>query len=203
MRSTFSKIPKKYIIGIDEVGRGALAGPVTVCAVAMLSSYYSTASWSFLRDSKKLSPRQREKWCEYIHKNVRQGIFFVRVVSVPHFFIDTHGIASSVNKAASLALRRLDVPLNQSFIVSDYGITVTSPVHSIVKGDEKEPIISFASIKAKVHRDIIMNRYAKCYTRYAFETNKGYGTHVHRNSLRMYGRTPIHRITFIKKLACR
>lgn len=197
---------KKYCIGIDEVGRGPLAGPVVVAAVLLPRGLKLTAGGGRLqlKDSKKLTKLQRERWQRYLcaHPKVR----FATARSHPPV-IDRLNISRAANAAACRAFLRL---MQQGFNASacqvylDGGLYLGNgrnrlPGRTIVKGDEKINAIKAASIIAKVSRDRAMIRLAKQYPAYGFEMHKGYGTRLHQQALRKYGKTPLHRLTFIKK----
>lgn len=190
----------KYIIGIDEVGRGPLAGPVTVAAVATTGNFKNLK----LRDSKKLSERQRETWFKYIKKKFKYA-----VASVSPRTIDKINISKAANLAATRALRRLlmkrKFPLNKTKIFLDGGLKIKEPLstfynpRTIIKGDEKVPAIALASIVAKVTRDKRMKKLHKKYPKYRFNKNKGYGTKKHIKAIKKHGPIDIHRSTFTNK----
>ncbi len=210
------KLSQKYIIGIDEVGRGSLAGPVMVAALAMpmnLKLKIKSANWRIklkLRDSKKLSLKQREEWFKFIKQ---QKIYFV-VASVSPKIIDKINVSQAANLAATKALQRLiknyELRIKNCAIYLDGGLYIKSKIKNqksklqfknlktktIIRGDEKIPAISLASIVAKVHRDKLMKRLHKKYPRYDFINNVGYGTKKHIKALRKFGHSLIHRKTF-------
>ncbi|MBU2263185.1 ribonuclease HII [Patescibacteria group bacterium] len=196
----------KYIIGIDEVGRGPLAGPVTVAAVAVTVNYKLQKPNSKLRDSKKLSAKQRELWFDYIKKNKK---LFYAISSVSPRTIDKINISKAANLAATRALRRLlmkhRLPRNKIKIFLDGGLKIKQPLstfydpHTIIKGDEKIPAIALASIVAKVTRDRKMRKLHKKYPKYGFNKHKGYGTKKHIKAIKKHDLTDIHRKTFSKK----
>ncbi|MCL5004689.1 MAG: ribonuclease HII [Patescibacteria group bacterium] len=206
------KLSQKYIIGIDEVGRGCLAGPVTVAATLLNirppQGLRSCGGRKLtLRDSKKLSAKQREAWFDFIKQ---QKISFA-VASVSPKIIDKINISQAANLAAKNAVRRLiknsklriqnckfyldgGLYLPKSIILNSKFCILNST--TVVKGDEKIPAISFASIVAKVHRDKLMKRLHKKYPRYGFIRNVGYGTKEHIKAIRKFGSSPIHRKSF-------
>ena len=200
----------KYIIGIDEVGRGPLAGPVTVTALAVPANYKLQKPNSKLRDSKKLSAKQRELWFDYIKKNKK---LFYAISSVSPRTIDKINISKAANLAATRALRRLlmkhRLPRNKIKIFLDGGLKIKQPLstflstfynpHTIIKGDEKIPAIALASIVAKVTRDRKMRKLHKKYPKYGFNKHKGYGTKKHIKAIKKHDLTDIHRKTFSKK----
>jgi ribonuclease HII len=219
----------KYIIGIDEVGRGPIAGPVAVCAFLLkdekILENQKDKNLPKLKDSKKLSKKQRELWFEYLKKQKEEGNcdYFVSFVSSEN--IDKFGIAKCIQKALDKSLMKITSPENLFTRSSDEGGRVARPsqkdiqdqfssfhifldggLHApkeyenqetIIKGDELYPVISCASIIAKVTRDRIMAKYGKEYPEYGFEKHSGYGTKAHYEAIKKHGRTPIHRKTFI------
>ncbi len=188
-------------IGIDEVGRGPLAGPVFVAAVALPASVDLAASGLPLRDSKKLTEMQRTAWHAWIrrHPEIRY-----EVAKCAPKTIDRINITQAANRAARAAHARLirrTGRANPGTILLDYGIRLDKGVaqEMIVKGDEKVPAITLASIMAKVARDAYMAKQAKKHPGYGWEANKGYGTASHIKALKKWGPCDIHRLTFIRK----
>lgn len=207
---------KDFIIGIDEVGRGPLAGPVAVCAFGfcvrqdltqdfnMLIENAKTEHKLKLKDSKKLSAKQREKWFEIILGWQKQGICDFAISYVSNENIDKFGIAPCIKKALAESLKKLLAQNN--FLPADCKILLDGGLkapdeyinqETFIKGDEDYPQISFASIVAKVSRDKIMANYAKKYPQYGLDTNMGYGSAAHMQALKTHGLTPIHRKSFI------
>ena len=179
----------KLIAGMDEAGRGPLAGPVTAaCCIPDLSSIISG-----INDSKKLSPKKRNELYEAIIGNV---IGF-RIIDVDEKEIDETNILVATKKAMRTAVAQL-TPAPEILLVDavkeDFGI----PSRAIIHGDALSYCIGAASILAKVHRDRLMDEYAERYPEYGFEKHKGYGTAYHIEMLKKYGPCPIHRKTFIK-----
>lgn len=196
------------IIGIDEVGRGALAGPVVVvAAAATVNLKLKIKNFKLkLGDSKKLSPKQREIWFDFVKK---QKIPYA-TASVSPKIIDRINISNAANLAASRAFRKLTnrYRLNSKFckVFLDGGLYLPKSLNakfyilnSIIKGDEKIPVISLASIVAKVNRDRYMKKLHKKYPQYDFINNVGYGTKRHIKALKKYGVSKIHRLTFLRK----
>lgn len=201
----------RYIIGIDEVGRGALAGPVTVAAVAITVNpkpkIRNPKPRLKLRDSKKLTPRQRETWFGYI--KTHPGIFYTTAGVSPKI-IDKINISNAANLAATRAIARLltnrKLANGGLKIFLDGGLylntkTLMANGHwsnpkTIIKGDEKIPAITLASIVAKVSRDRLMKKLHRKFPRYDFINNVGYGTKKHLRTIKKYGRLPIHRKSF-------
>lgn len=190
---------KKCIVGIDEVGRGPFAGPVTVCACSIPNDFDRKLFKGF-RDSKRLSANQRGEWFQKIKSWQKIGLKF-GVTSVSNKVIDSKGLSVAINSALLLSLAKIKSP-NSSVILLDGGLKAPKEFKNqktIVKGDEKEPIIALASIIAKVTRDAYMIRIAKKYPQYNLEINKGYGTKAHSNAILKYGLSPIHRKSFTRR----
>ena len=205
---------KKCVVGIDEVGRGSLAGPVVVAAVlAPANSKWLIANGPYeLRDSKKLTPQKREQWFKYIKSRPEVSFALARVYPRR---IEKMNISKAANLAAFRAFARLSKTYNltpkTSAIYLDGGLYLGkkeySPstssgritVKTVIRGDEKIKVIMIASIIAKVHRDRLMTRLGKIYPKYGFESHKGYGTKAHFRSLKKHGASEAHRLTFLKK----
>lgn len=198
----------KYIIGIDEVGRGPIAGPVAVCAFLMKDELFYEGEKNVklpkLRDSKKLSKKQREIWFEYLKVAKTEGFCDYHVSFVSSENIDKFGIAKCIQKALNTSLLNLTNSSNlksancQLFL--DGGLHAPKEYtnqETIIRGDELHPVISLASIVAKVSRDAIMTKYAKVYPDYSFDKHMGYGTKAHYEAIKTHGQTPIHRKSFI------
>jgi ribonuclease HII len=181
----------QHIAGIDEVGRGPLAGPVVAAAVIL--SIQNKPFWLFqVRDSKKLSPRKREFLSECIYKEA----LAVGIGVVPSETIDERGIVASTKLAMCSAVEELDVP--PDFLLID-ALTLSEldmPQKGIIKGDNLSLSIAAASIVAKVHRDRLMEEYDSSYPGYSFARHKGYPTTEHLKRLRHLGCCPIHRKSF-------
>lgn len=201
----------KYLIGIDEVGRGALAGNVSVAALALRKNF-KLGAWNLkLKDSKKLTPKQREIWFEYIKKELRLPF---AVASIPPKKIDGINISQSANLAAGKALDALiknhKLKITNCEIFLDGGLylkvagnklkTINCKQQTIIKGDEKIPAIALASIIAKVSRDRQMKKLHKKFPKYGLESHKGYGTKAHFKAIKKHGPSKIHRLTFLKKM---
>lgn len=179
------------ICGVDEAGRGPLAGPV--CAAAVILPKYLEIPG--LTDSKKLSDkRRRELFPEIQRQALAYGIGFASEKE-----IDEINILQATFLAMERALAQLSIPPELALIdgnrEKDFGL----PVKTVIKGDSLSANIAAASILAKVSRDDLMLEMAREYPQYGFEVHKGYGTKAHYDALRMYGPCPIHRQTFLKK----
>ncbi len=182
----------QYICGIDEVGRGPLAGPVVAGAVILPKD----ETILYLNDSKKLSEKKREAlYDEIMEKAVATGIGMVGPGR-----IDEINILQATYEAMRQAIKNLkvrpDLLLNDAVTIPEVDI----PQVPIIKGDAKSVSIAAASIIAKVTRDRLMVEYDKIMPGYDFAKNKGYGTKVHMEALRELGPTPIHRRSFIKNI---
>jgi ribonuclease HII len=203
---------KSFIIGVDEVGRGPLAGPVTVCGVLITSNFDPRRinKRNPLRDSKKLSKLQRDKWFSCIKKE--KNILF-SLKSVSPGVIDRINITRSANRAATRVVKELCEKIKHDkshiYVYLDGGLHIEKktldsinipPGHikTVIKGDEKIPAISLASIIAKVKRDTYMDRLHEKYPNYGFDVHKGYGTKKHRRAIQRYGPSKAHRLTFIR-----
>ncbi len=194
----------RYIIGIDEVGRGPIAGPVAVCSFMIKDDIflknYTDKKLPKLKDSKKLSKKQREVWFEYLKIAKNDGFCDYSVSFVSSDMIDKFGIAPSIKKALEKSLEKLKLNPKEVSIFLDGGLH--APVEyiyqeTIIRGDELHPVISLASIVAKVTRDSVMTNFALEYPEYGFENNSGYGTKAHYDAIKKHGQTSIHRKTFI------
>ncbi len=204
--------PKRYIIGIDEVGRGPLAGPITVVALATTVNIKLQISnlknkKLKLKDSKKLSALQREQWFHYMQKLKKEKKIFYQIVSIAPNIIDKINITRAANRAATQAYEKLKTKnskhIKKHVVLLDGGLYLQESYKgigkTIIKGDEKIPAISLASIIAKVTRDKYMTKMHKKYPQYGFESHKGYGTRAHYRALARYGASPLHRKTFLNK----
>ncbi len=178
------------ICGIDEAGRGPLAGPLIVVGVILLKDIKG------LNDSKKLSQRRREELYSLIVANSRYHIVIFEAST-----IDNEGISNCLRKGLEEIVDILGEN-GVSFIFDgncNYGV---KDINTMIKADAKVPEVSASSIIAKVTRDNIMQKEAKVYPNYGFETHKGYGTKKHIEAIKCYGLSPIHRKSFqIKKLS--
>ncbi|MCR4907930.1 MAG: ribonuclease HII [Lachnospiraceae bacterium] len=178
-----------YICGIDEVGRGPLAGPVTAAAVILPKD----CDILYLNDSKKLTPAKREE----LSAIIREKCVSFGVGSVDNTVIDKINILNATYEAMRLALKSLsvlpDILLNDAVTIP--GVSI--PQVPIIKGDAKSASIAAASIVAKVERDRMMVEFDRIYPGYGFASNKGYGSAEHMEAIRKYGPTPIHRRSFI------
>ncbi len=188
-------------IGIDEVGRGPIAGAVAVGSVCILGEYCRKVKKMFpvIKDSKKLSHKQRLEWLKRIDEAKEKGFLTYAISFVSSSVIDKLGIVFAINKAISGTLKSLRPRENTKFLL-DGGLYLPKCYcnqQTIIKGDEKKIAIALASIVAKVARDLRMIKLAKKFPNYGFEKHKGYGTKAHYEALKKYGVTPHHRKTFL------
>ena len=181
----------KVICGIDEAGRGPLAGPV--CAAAVILPFGCTIEG--LNDSKKLSEKKREQLFDVVKE--RAIAYAVALVDAQK--IDEINILEATFLAMKNAVRDLPLPAEYALVDGNQSKGLWIPHECVVGGDAKSPSIAAASILAKVTRDRLMRRYAEEYPAYAFEKHKGYGTKVHYAALLEHGPSPIHRMTFLRK----
>ena len=176
------------IIGVDEAGRGPLAGPVVAAAVSLAPGWFLEE----INDSKMLSPRVRAKLFPIIKKNsLGYGVGIVDVAT-----IDRINILQAALLAMKYAVEAVPIKANLLLIDGNKPIDTEIDQWTIVKGDSLSYSIAAASILAKVTRDKIMEQYHKQFPHYAFDRHKGYGTSLHRNAIKEYGPCPIHRRTF-------
>ena len=204
MEKRQNKTKKQIVFGVDEVGRGPLAGPVMACAVAALNlksqilNLKSTSKkLNFVRDSKKLSPKQREKIFDMVKKDPKIKWALGRV---GEGVIDKINIFEATKRAMVRAVlvleKKLGKKANMLLIDGNFNIPIKRNQQSIIKGDEKIPLIALASIIAKVSRDNLMQKQSKKYPQYGFAKNKGYGTRHHIDMLNKIGPCKIHRASF-------
>ena len=196
-------------IGIDEVGRGPLAGPVTVCAVYINDEkkVLKDVFGGTIRDSKKLKKDSRNMMFEIVRKNKKLEtdiIYAVASHSAEH--IDKNGINNSIRACMKSCLKSLEkkgVSVNSVHIQLDGGLYVDKTLKNQsthIKGDENFVSIALASIIAKVTRDNYMEKLSKLHPEYAWESNSGYGTLVHRQAIKSHGITQHHRKSYLKNL---
>lgn len=180
------------VAGMDEVGRGPLAGPVVVACVVLPRNYKMFG----INDSKKLSAKKREYLCEIIKRDA----LAYRIVELDNKIIDEVNILEATKMAMEKAVNELRMNIDCLLIDALKLECLKVRQISLVKGDEKSISIASASIIAKVHRDELMVAYDKIYPEYHFASNKGYGSLDHIEALKKYGPTEIHRNTFIKNI---
>ena len=181
------------VAGVDEVGRGPLAGPV-VCAAVILPLEEEKRVLG-IDDSKKLSAKKREALAEQIRAAARA----YAIAEVDAATIDEINILQATRLCMKRAVDMLVPAADMVLTDGNMTLDITLPQRSIVKGDALVCSIGAASILAKVYRDALMAEYAKLYPEYAFERNAGYGTQAHIQAIREVGACPIHRRSFITK----
>lgn len=182
----------RLIAGMDEAGRGPLAGPVVAACVIMPRDRLIEG----VNDSKKLSAKKREILYDKI---IRTAIAWgVGVVS--HEDIDKHNILEAAKMAFVQAYVKMYMTPDGVLVDAMKGLDIPVKTVSIIKGDEKSYTIAAASIIAKVYRDRLMLDYDQEYPQYNFAQHKGYGTDEHVKAIKMYGPCPIHRKTFLRKI---
>ena len=180
------------LCGVDEAGRGPLAGPV--CAAACILPRGLVIDG--LDDSKKLSDKKRRELFDVIKREaVSYGVAFATVEE-----IEEHNILRATFMAMNRAIAKLDAVPELAIIDGNRAVGIKMPARCIVKGDSKCADIAAASILAKVTRDEYMLAMAEKYPEYHFEKHKGYGTKLHYEALREYGPSPIHRMSFLKRV---
>lgn len=175
------------IAGVDEVGRGPLAGPVVAAAVICDNPVLLNK----MKDSKKLTAKAREKLCSLIMQDMIWGVGEATVEE-----IDALNILQASLLAMQRAVEGLTVPCDTLWVDGIHAPKLPHQIHCFVDGDNRFPLISAASILAKVTRDKKMCELAKLYPEYGFEKHMGYGTKAHMEALKKYGVTPIHRKSF-------
>ena len=182
----------KVIVGVDEVGRGPLAGPV-VCA-AVIMPYEEGLLIDGIDDSKKLSEKKRDMLTELI----KERAIAYTIYEVSEKEIDDINILQATRKGMREAIMAL--PFTPDIVLTDGNMTldIPFPQQSIIHGDALSYTIGAASIVAKTYRDKLMVEYAKEYPEYGFEKHKGYGTATHIKAIKEHGLCPIHRKTFTK-----
>ena len=183
----------KYIAGVDEVGRGPLAGPVVCAAVIMPLDENSLVIG--VDDSKKLSEKKREQLAE----EIKARALCYTIIEVDEKTIDEINILKATKLGMKKAIETLEIPPETVLTDGNMTIDIAFPQHSVVHGDALSYSIGAASIIAKVYRDHLMDDFAKTYPHYGFEKNKGYGTAAHIQGIKEHGLCPIHRRTFTKK----
>lgn len=189
------------IVGVDEAGRGPLAGPIAVGAAVLLVPPKKISFWYRIRDSKKLSASVREDLFKEIRNAKKKRLLDYRVSMVSHTVIDTKGLTYATRLGVKRALKNLDIKKNAQVLLDD---SLYAPKEykqkTIIGGDDTYKIIGLASIVAKVKRDKRMKNLSKKYPRYGFDIHSGYGTKRHYQAIDKNGISPIHRRTFLKSI---
>ena len=197
------------IIGIDEVGRGPLAGPLTIGAFAVSQKNRKNFEDKLLKlgitDSKKLSEQKREEYVKQLSELKKSRRCDYVTVSVSAKQIDKKGMSWCLRYAVQTALKKLDANVKTTQVLLDgslYAPLEYLQQETITKGDLKEVLIGAASIVAKVKRDTFMKKLSlkKEYEKYRFEVHKGYGTKKHREAIQKYGLSDVHRRSFCRNI---
>lgn len=195
-----------YVIGIDEVGRGPIAGPLTVCACAVRVGTDVLALFpdQELKDSKKLTEKKRLGIMEQLPVLVESGEVVFGLGEVTAEELDKVGLSNAIKAALTQALAKVhERGVSQdSFIFLDGSLKAPENYtqETIIKGDEKVPEIALASIIAKTSRDTFMKKISDAYPGYGFEKHVGYGTKAHYDAIKVQGLTPLHRRSFLTKV---
>lgn len=182
----------KLLAGVDEAGRGPLAGPVVAAAVIFSNTTFIPG----IDDSKKLSVKKRETLFDEINNKA----LAVGVGIVDHQEIDKINILQAALKAMSAAVKSLNVAPDLILIDGNKSFYSETPTQTIVKGDQKSFSIAAASIIAKVTRDRMMIEYSDKYPGYLWHQNKGYATQAHIAAIKKFGYSPLHRKSFLSKI---
>lgn len=199
----------KYIVGVDEVGRGPLAGPVAVGVFVFTYDKTKEIKKIFkdARDSKKLTPKKRDEIFKRIKEvskthNIRYIVYYESNKIIDKFGI-SFAIKSCIEKAFKKLNKELKLKSKDTKVYLDGGLKAPKEFifqQTIIKGDDKVLAISLASISAKVSRDNLMTKMSKKYPKYNLDIHKGYGTKVHREAIKIHGLSRIHRVTFCKNI---
>ena len=193
----------RFVIGIDEAGRGPLAGPVAVGAVGVTRDMLR--KFRTIKESKQLSAEKREVWTKEILRVAKEQKSELRtaVTMVSAKEIDTHGIVSAIKKALTTSIKKLNINPNDCEVLLDGGLKAPleyKKQRTIIRGDASKTAIAMASVIAKVKRDAYMTNLDKKYPNYGFAQHKGYGTKEHYRALKRKGISPLHRKSFLKSL---
>lgn len=190
--NVFYKQGKIYIAGVDEVGRGPLAGPVVSAAVILPKNAFLIG----VNDSKKLSEKQRKT----LFQEINEQAIEIQISMENSNVIDEINILQATIKSMEKAINNFKQKPEQIIVDAVKLPNVNISQLNMNKADEKSISVAAASIIAKVTRDEIMDKYHEIYPEYAFNKNKGYGTKEHIDALKKYGPCPIHRMSFLKNL---
>lgn len=190
-----------HIVGIDEAGRGPLAGPVSV-GLVKIPQGFNKKFFKGIKDSKQLTLEVRELWFSLATEARKRGELDFKVALISEKVIDRHGISYALRLGIKRCLKGLEASLDDQIFLDG---SLKAPIEfkhqlTVIKGDEKIPVISLASICAKVVRDRKMVRLSKKFPKYDFHLHKGYGTRMHLSAIRKYGSTELHRLSFLKNV---
>ncbi len=184
---------KERVIGIDEVGRGAFSGPVVSCCVLLSRDILNYNTVNEIDDSKRLSEKKRIRLSKFIKEN---SVYSIGIASNEE--IDKINILQATNLSIKRAYQKFTKFKNFVKIDGNKTFYLNDKTTFLKQGDRRSVSIASASIIAKIWRDELMCLYSKLYPQYSWEKNKGYGTKSHREAIKIYGLTKIHRKTFIK-----
>ena len=200
----------KYLIGVDEVGRGPIAGPVAVGAFVIPIIHMKDVKKLFrsVKESKQLTEVEREMWFKKVLEVKKMGLVDYKVTFKSEKIIDARGLSHAIKSALERSVGGIEFRGNriipdESRVLLDGGLK--APIEyrdqkTIIKGDEKEMVIALASICAKVLRDRKMVKFTEVYPGYSFHVHKGYGTKAHYGAIKKHGMCPIHRRSFLGKV---
>ncbi|MGE5540729.1 MAG: ribonuclease HII [Bacillota bacterium] len=188
-----------YVVGVDEAGRGPLAGPVAVGVIRVADGFDFEAAFPGLNDSKKLTEKRREELFVRLQEEIALGTVSAVVHLSSAAKIDAYGIVPAVRGALYKGVRKLLPEPSEGKVFLDGSLYAPQEYaqETVIGGDGKVPAIMLASIAAKVTRDRYMKKLAPKYPQYRFEVHKGYGTKLHYELLREHGPCEIHRTTFL------
>ncbi len=193
-----------YLIGIDEVGRGPIAGPVAVGAF-LFPNLKSRNLFKGVKESKQLNEKKREVWYENVLAARKSSLIDFAVTFQSEKVIDTKGLSFAIKNALKLSINKIvkknKIKADEVLVLLDGGLKAPAEfIHqqTIIKGDVKEKVIALASICAKVERDRYMHKMAKKHPQYGFGIHKGYGTRRHYEAINKHGLSSLHRKTFCK-----
>jgi ribonuclease HII len=192
------KMRIRHIAGVDEAGRGPLAGPVAV-GVALVPVDFDWKLIPGVNDSKQVSERERERIVKIARALKGAGVIDFHVTLISHKTIDRINISRAVEKGIATCFKKLSLDPQTTEVKLDGLLKAPHEYtfqETIVKGDAKEKVIGLASILAKVTRDTHMVRIARDYPEYGFEIHKGYGTKRHQRAIEVHGLSEVHRRTF-------
>ncbi len=192
----------KYYVGVDEAGRGPLAGPIAIGIVMVPARLNIKKEFPGLADSKVLTPEKREELFLRVRKLNQEGRLFYTAVFSSETIIDKYGIVRAIRRAVWRGMRRL-APEPEGIYVFLDGLLSAPPSYkqcTVIHGDSTEPIIALASIIAKVRRDALMRRRSKKFPGYGFDVHKGYGTKAHKEAIKLLGLCALHRKSFCTKI---
>ncbi len=199
-RSIIWDVSAHFLIGIDEAGRGPLAGPVAVGAVIVAEGFDVLQAFPKVRDSKVLSEKVREEIYAQLEERAALGDVKFCVQFSSHTYIDEYGITKAVHTALTRGVFELAPQPSHVKVFLDGLLHAPKEYEqeTIIRGDALVPLISLASVVAKVSRDRLMLQNAEMFPRYGFEQHKGYGTLAHRKAIQEFGLCDLHRRSFCR-----